>query len=304
MGADAHQRLIRKTGRHQEVAVVLAREEQRPVGEHAQRLESRAQAVGHGAQILADDQAAVALALQGEDAEQVVERIGDVGALGRRCARRHPEQAGQVHHVVDAQRAAMAHVGAQRGDERGVGGIAQAVRHEGRQAPVLTVQVEVVGRRAGVRPRGIDALTGPGLGAARARSHREILIQADAQAQAPGMFAGLGQLQLRLPLQVGIEVGLGGVRPGESGHRRSVRVLVFGRPGRPAPDRGIPLAKVRLQRLEQRVAGQRFAPLGAEAAEGVGALASRRQVTVAEVPIGARQRCQLQRRDRLVIDQL
>ena len=42
-----------------------------------------AEALRHGAEVLADDHALRALALQRDEAEQVVDRIGEIGALGR-----------------------------------------------------------------------------------------------------------------------------------------------------------------------------------------------------------------------------
>ena len=98
----------------------------------------RARSSGNGAQVLADDEAAVALAFECDDAEQVGERIAHVGAVDGRRPRGHPEQAHQPHHVIDAQRAGVAHVRAQRRDEGRVACRLQTLRQHRRQAPVLS----------------------------------------------------------------------------------------------------------------------------------------------------------------------
>ena len=46
-----------------------------------------AKAGRHGAEVLADDDGAVAMRFQRDQAQQVVERIGEIGALGRAARR-------------------------------------------------------------------------------------------------------------------------------------------------------------------------------------------------------------------------
>ncbi len=72
--------------------------------------ERGAHLVGHGAEVLADHQAAVAVALEREDGRAAL-RAGS--ARRRRCRRTRraePRKARQSHHVVDAQRAGVRHV--------------------------------------------------------------------------------------------------------------------------------------------------------------------------------------------------
>ena len=69
--------------RRLEVARRVALEDQHAVRQHGVLGQRRAQLVGHGAEILADHEAAVAVALEREEPEQIVERIVDVGAVGR-----------------------------------------------------------------------------------------------------------------------------------------------------------------------------------------------------------------------------
>ncbi len=122
-----HQRAPR-IGRRRLECDAVALEEQQAVGEDLVRLELAAQLLGDGAQVLADHEAALAVALERHDAEQVGERVAHVRALARLAPGRNPPQAREPHHVVDAQRSRAQHVGAQRRDERRVGGLAQTPR--------------------------------------------------------------------------------------------------------------------------------------------------------------------------------
>ena len=81
-------------GRRLEAAGRRARRTAR--GTTARRSRERvAHLVGHGAEVLADHQALVAVAFQREQAQQVVERIAHVGAVPREQPARDPEQAQQ-----------------------------------------------------------------------------------------------------------------------------------------------------------------------------------------------------------------
>ena len=100
-------------GRRAERARV-ALEPQHAVGEHGGRVEPLAKPLRHGAEVLADDEAARAPAFQRQRAEEILERVAHVRAFGRRGAVGHPEEAREPHHVVDAQRPRVARVG---GDE-------------------------------------------------------------------------------------------------------------------------------------------------------------------------------------------
>ena len=73
------------------------------VGEHVARLKLLTEPRLDRPQVLAHDEGAGALALQGEDVEQLGRRVADVGPLGRPTVGWDPEQPGQPHHVVDAQ---------------------------------------------------------------------------------------------------------------------------------------------------------------------------------------------------------
>ena len=73
-----------------------------------------AEAVGHGAEVLADHHALVALALERDLADQFVDGIGDIGAVRGLGALGDHEQPRQAHRVVDAQHAGVAHVGGEQ----------------------------------------------------------------------------------------------------------------------------------------------------------------------------------------------
>ncbi len=204
MRACRNQSLLRHLGRQAEIAVLAALEHQRVIREHAAFGEARAEAVGHGAEILADHQAAVALAFECDDAEHVLEGVMHIGAFSGGDARRYPEHAHQAHHMVDAQRAGVFHVGAQDVDQGCVGDIAQTMGHEGRQAPVLAHQIDFVRRGAGMCAIGQDILPGPGFSAAGVGADRQILIQAGSHAIFLGACGDGRKLLVGQPLQPGM----------------------------------------------------------------------------------------------------
>ena len=74
-------------------------------------------------------------ALQRDDVEQVLGRVADVGAVGRRAVGRHPPQPEQAHDVVDPQAAGAGDRGPDRLDERLVVGVAQPPRDQRRASP-------------------------------------------------------------------------------------------------------------------------------------------------------------------------
>src|SRR5271156_2680387 len=104
-----------------------------------------------------------------------------IGALARADTDRNPEQPHQAHDVVDAQDLGMAHVGAQRGNERGVGCLAKAIRVWRRQAPILAAQVKVVWRRTDVRAGRVKVLIRPGFRSLAVDRHRETPVEADTE---------------------------------------------------------------------------------------------------------------------------
>ena len=109
-----------------------------------------AKAGRHGAEVLADHDGAVAMRFQRQQPQQIVERIGEIGALGRRRAVRHEPEAHQPHGVVDAHAAGVAHA-ARRVARNGAKPPATSACGEKRgEAPVLAVRIE---RRRAARRR-------------------------------------------------------------------------------------------------------------------------------------------------------
>ena len=80
---------------------------------------------------------------------ELLGRVVDVGALGRRPARRYPEQAVERHDVVDPQHARGAHGRRQHPAQILVAVPALALRVERREAPALAADEERVRRRTG-----------------------------------------------------------------------------------------------------------------------------------------------------------
>ncbi len=183
----------------------VALEEQQAVREDLAVVELAPEVVRNRAQVLSDHEAALAMAFKGHDAEQVVDAIAHVRALGRRHSVRHPVQARQPHHVVDAQRPGARHVRAQRGRERRVRAFAQALGGERRQAPILPAGIEVVGRGAHAHAERVEVLVGPRFGAVGRDRDGEVGIEADAHAELARARLRIAQLQVRLPLQVFVQ---------------------------------------------------------------------------------------------------
>ena len=257
--------------------------------------------IGHRAQIFAHDQAAVALALQGENAEQVFERIAHVGAFRDGQAARDPEQAEQAHHVVLAQRSGIAHVGAQQLDEGRIGCLGQLMGNPGRQAPVLSEPVDLVRWRAGIGGQCVKFALHPGCGAAFRHPDRQVEHHADAETQFPRTRAGCTQLTGNLPLQVLEVFDPFQVGAAECRDLGCMRVAVNFRPCGPAPHCAVLSMKILLQRLEQRLLTQALAALGLKDAESLPAVGVLAQVTGTEMLVQAFKNLRLHLRDTAVI---
>jgi hypothetical protein len=80
-----------------------ALEKEQSVGKDQRARKPGTDFVGYGAEVLSDHHAFVAVALQREDRQEIVERIADVRTFGGRSAGGYPVQPVEPHHVVDAQ---------------------------------------------------------------------------------------------------------------------------------------------------------------------------------------------------------
>ena len=252
MSAYAGERLARIGRRRRELAVGLLLEEQRPVGQHARLVQGFAELRRYGAEVLADHHAAPAAALLREDREKIVERVMHVSALVWLCAPRNPPQAHERHDVVHAQRPALRHVGAQELDERRVRALAQSARVVRRQAPVLALRIEFVGRRAAARVEGERGLVAPDFGAAGVGAEREVHVKTDRHAElARARLRGV-ELHSRLHLKVQMETDPLPIFPRKSIDCRGARIAILLRPAPPVA------AKLLAQRFEQGVGAYAF----------------------------------------------
>src|SRR5690606_15699601 len=87
--------------RRDQTAVLVLLERQYSIRKDASLAHPLAKPFGHRAEVLADDEAAVADALERDDPDELVERIPDVGAVRRRLAACDPVLPHQAHRVVD-----------------------------------------------------------------------------------------------------------------------------------------------------------------------------------------------------------
>jgi len=276
VGAGGDKRLARHVGGETKLAVRVAFEHQWMVGQHAGFEQTLAETVRHGAQVFADHQALMVQAFTGDQAEQVVKRVMHIGAFGGRRVGRHPEQPHQTHHMVDAQRAGVLHVGTQDVDERLVADGAQVLWHEGRQTPILAKQIEFVGRGASAGAAvgdGKHGLPGPYLGAAGVGADGQILIQADGHAERLRPCRRRGQLGRSDPLQPGAVIHCIGMYFGKRGDAGGSGIAIVFRPGRPPPG-VLRDAEMSLQRFIAGEAGERLALFIAPGGKRLGACAA------------------------------
>ena len=129
-------------------AVVLVLEPQHGGAQDA----ARRQVVAHPrldvAEVLADDDGAGAVRLEGEHADHRLVVVADVSARGRAETRRDPPQPEEPDDVVDAQRAGVPQHRADHVPQRRVAALGQRVRQPRRLIPVLPLLVVHVRRRA------------------------------------------------------------------------------------------------------------------------------------------------------------
>ena len=219
-----------------------------------------AKAVGHGAEILAHHHAGAALALQRDMADEIVEGIGEIGALGGLRPVGHDEEARQAHRVIDAQHAGVTHVGA---EQRAKTAPAVARRSDGvgrRKIPDLPLRRERIGRRADADAKREFPGARPALRAVGRRADGEIAIEPDLQPGGFGARRGAGELPVGEPLREQGEGDPFGVLARFAFQRRGLGVAQRLRPT--APLFAFSLLR---DRLENREAPERLAALGDEA---------------------------------------
>ncbi len=181
----------------------------------------------HRAQVLAHDEGAGSVGLEGQEVEQVVVGVTNVGAVAGPDPRRDPVQPEQAHDVVDADAAAVGERRPHRVDERLVTGRSELPRHERRQAPVLAERVEGVGRRTHAAAFAQQVLERPRIGAVGVEPDGEVGHDVDAGT------ARHAQLAVQLPLAPLVKPHPAPFGNGQLGDGRRCRVAVRRRPPRP-----------------------------------------------------------------------
>ena len=133
-------------------------------------------------------------------ADEIVERIGEVGAFRRSRAFGNEEEALEAHRVVDAQHAGVAHIGAVDRVERGPAVARAGQRIERRQAPVLPLGGERIRRRADRDASREFRGVRPGFGAVRRGADGKIAIEPNLQAAFARALRGSPELAVGQPL--------------------------------------------------------------------------------------------------------
>ena len=221
----------------------------------------------HGTEIFTDHHALVALTFQRQDRQQIVNRVLHVRPVIGRFTVRDPPQAQHGHHVVDTQRPAVLHVGAQQVDKRLVGARRHHVRIHRRQAPVLAERAKDIRRRADGGFQTVKLAVAPGFRAAFRHAHGQVTIQADRHLIALAHLPAGGKLAVRQPLQPQVEVHFIGIFFTERFHFRRVDGLIGVRPDRPAPAHFVLFHLIRVQRIKRRLPVQALALLRHKLAE-------------------------------------
>ncbi|MNO99224.1 hypothetical protein D3C76_909900 [compost metagenome] len=154
----------------------------------------------HGAEIFPDHHAVMALALQRKDGEQIVDRIMHVGPVVGGFTVGDPPQTQDRHHVVDTQRAAVLHVGAQQLDKGLIGAGRNHVRVHRRQAPVLTQRAKNIRWRTDGGFQAVELAIAPGLCPTLGHADRQVTVQANRHIVALTLLPAGGKLGVRQPL--------------------------------------------------------------------------------------------------------
>ena len=164
-----------------------------------------------GAEVLADDERAGAMGLEHQDAEHRVVVEADERAGVRREVLRHPPQAEQAEHVVDAEAAGMGEHRAQHVAVRHEGRLGEGVRAPRRLAPVLPHLVVHVRRGADADAGSEHVLQRPGVRALGVDPDGEVVHDADRHAGRASRALRHGHLLVDEPLHPHVEVDEGGV---------------------------------------------------------------------------------------------
>ncbi len=211
-----------------------------------------------------------------------------------------PPQAQDRHHVVDTQRAAVLHVGAQQLDKRLIGAGSDHVRVHRRQTPVLTQRAKNIRWRADRGFQTVKLAIAPGLCPALGDTHRQVTVQANRHVVALTLLPAGGKLTVGQPLQPEVEIDLVGVLFAKRFYRRGINGLVLLGPYRPAPAHFVLFHLICVQRIKGRLPVKALPFPGNKLPEGRHLFV----VTLCKVFPRHAQRSHFQRGDGSIIDPL
>ena len=223
----------------------------------------------HGAEILADHDAVIALALQRENRDQILERIVHIRAVWRRSGRAAPTT-GDTASSRDRSAAPRRQRMLLR--TRPMNGWYCCARSSfgilRRNAPVLSFQRQRIGRRADRRALQIQVTIRPGFRAGRIRADRHVAIQADRHAAWRARAAAPRAAARR---RATADTGKYSTSCTRSRAKRLTaercRIPILLRPARPAPVLRSLQTQMRIERVVDRVQAQRLALCIDEAAK-------------------------------------
>ena len=239
--------------------------------EDARLLQLVREAVRDGAEVLAENDGAVADALQRDQPEEVLQREGEVGAFGRGRPVRHDPEPREAHDVVDPHAAGVAHRGAHHLQVSAEAVPDEAARRERGEAPALPTGAEQVRRRPDGQAHQSLGLAAPAMAAPGVRAHGEVGDEADRHPGGSRRALRRREAAVRQELHEGVRGDLALVFGRELQHGRAVRVAILLGPLEPVPARRVGAEDAGVQGFEPGVGFERVASLPAELGElGVG----------------------------------
>ncbi len=250
-----------------EEAAILFFEVEEAVAQDAEFGEAGADVVLDGAEILADDHHAIAVAFEGDDAKQVPPAFTHEGAFGGTGAGWDPVEAEEAHDVIDPEGAAVAAVVADGGGEELVTAGAVVIGVRRREGPVLALGGEIVRGRSDAATVGVKAGVGPEVAAAAVGGEGKVMIQADGHTGVGGVLLGGVDLGIDEPVDILPELDALPVEAGEGGDFGGIGILVVGGPVRPDPKIPVPPVEILIERAVDGKAFEEAAFLAAEEIE-------------------------------------
>ena len=206
--------------------------------------------------------------------------------------------------MIDAQRAAVAHVVANQRRESLQPVLLHAEWILWRDAPGLSLERQRIRRRTDLRGQPVALSIRPGLGSCRIGAHRIVTVKPDRHPQRAGERLGLLQLLMRQPLQIQKELNALRMGRGKSLADGSLRVAPLLGPVQPSGMAMFLVAQVAVDRIETRMSLQTLPAGGDERAIPGGARRTGLQVPLAKFIEEDLQDLELEVGDRCVIHEV